>query len=116
MSAAIGVRRSAEGAGIECSITILERNARTGTKMRMSGGGKCNVTHQGSPAELLEAGFLRINERRFLRNALYGFSNSDLLELLHSRGVVTEVRPDGKVFPLSGDAASVAMAFEELLK
>ncbi len=116
MSAAIGVRRSAEGAGIECSITILERNARTGTKMRMSGGGKCNVTHQGSPAELLEAGFLRINERRFLRNALYGFSNSDLLELLHSRGVVTEVRPDGKVFPMSGDAASVAMAFEELLK
>ena len=116
MLAAIGARRGAEGAGIECSITIFERNARTGTKIRISGGGKCNVTHQGTPAELLEAGFLRINEQRFLRNALYGFSNNDLLELLHSRGVVTEVRPDGKVFPLSEDASSVAMAFEELLK
>ena len=116
MLAAIGARRGAESAGIECSITLLERNARTGTKIRISGGGKCNVTHQGTPAELLEQGFLRINERRFLRNALYGFSNSDLLELLHSRGVETGVRPDGKVFPLSGDAASVAMACEELLK
>lgn len=116
MSAAIASRRAAEEAGVTCSITLLERNDRLGTKIRISGGGKCNITHQGTPAEMLEQGFLRINERRFLRNALYGFSNSDLLELLHSRGVETEVRSDGKVFPLSGDASSVAMAFEELLK
>jgi hypothetical protein len=116
MSAAIGARRTAELSGIECTITLLERNPHLGTKIRISGGGKCNVTHQGSPAELLEQGFLRTNERRFLRNALYGFSSSDLLELLHSRGVETEVRPDGKVFPLSGDASSVARGFEEMLK
>ena len=116
MSAAIAARRGAEASGIACSITLLERNQRLGTKIRISGGGKCNVTHQGTPAEMLEQGFLRLNERRFLRNALYGFSSSDLLELLHSRGVETEVRPDGKVFPLSGDASSVALAFEELLK
>ena len=51
MLAAIGARRGAESAGIECAITLLERNARTGTKIRISGGGKCNVTHQGTPAE-----------------------------------------------------------------
>ena len=67
-------------------------------------------------AELLEQGFLHRNEARFLRNALYSFSNSDLLALLRSRGVETEERPDGKIFPVSGDAASVARAFEELLK
>jgi len=116
MSAAIGARRTAENSGIECSITLLERNHHPGTKIRLSGGGKCNVTHQGTPAELLEQGFLRTNERRFLRNALYGFSSTDLLELLHSRGVETEVRADGKVFPSSGDASSVAMAFEVLLE
>ncbi len=116
MSAAIAAQRTAERSGLDCSITLLERNTHPGTKIRISGGGKCNVTHQGTPAELLQQGFLRINERRFLRNALFGFSSSDLLELLHSRGVETEVRPDGKVFPLSGDASSVAMAFEELLK
>ncbi len=116
MAAAIAARRSAKGSGQPCSINIIERNARPGAKIRISGGGKCNVTHQGTPAELLEQGFLRRNEARFLRHALYSFSNSDLLELLRSRGVETEERPDGKVFPVSGDAATVARAFEELLR
>ena len=116
MAAAIAARRSAKASGQPCSITILERNFRSGTKIRISGGGKCNVTHRGTPAELLEQGFLRRNEARFLRHALYSFSNSDLLALLGSRGVETEERPDGKVFPLSGDAVTVARAFEELLQ
>ncbi len=116
MAAAIAARRSAERSGRSCTITLLERNARPGTKIRISGGGKCNVTHSGTPAELLEKGFLRLPERRFLRNALYGFSNSDLLELLRSRGVDTAERVDGKVFPVSGDASSVVAVFEDLLR
>jgi predicted Rossmann fold flavoprotein len=117
LAAAISARRAAEQSGISrdaCSITLLERNPRTGTKLRLSGGGKCNVTHEGSPEELLEKGFIRRNEQRFLRNALYSFTNSDLLDLLHSRGVRTEARADGKVFPESGDASTVALAFEDL--
>ena len=116
MAAAIAARRSAKVSGKPCSITLLERNPRPGTKIRLSGGGKCNVTHRGTPAELLEQGFLRRNEARFLRHALYSFSNSHLLALLRSKGVESEERPDGKVFPVSGEAASVARAFEELLK
>ena len=116
MVAAIAARRSAKGPSQPCSITLLERNARPGAKIRISGGGKCNVTHRGTPAELLEEGFLRRNEARFLRHALYSFSNSDLLELLRLRGVEIEERADGKVFPVSGDAATVVRAFEELLR
>ncbi len=116
IAAAIAARRSEKASGKPCSITIFERNVRPGTKIRISGGGKCNVTHRGTPAELLEQGFLRRNEARFLRHALYSFSNSDLLALLGSRGVETEERPDGKVFPRSGDALTVVRAFEELLR
>lgn len=115
--AAVSARRAAEDAGIgteACTITLLERNPRTGTKLRLSGGGKCNVTHEGSPQELLEKGFIRRNEQRFLRHALYSFTSSDLLDLLHSRGVGTEARADGKIFPDSGEASSVAIAFEDL--
>ena len=75
MLAAIAARRVAELSCMDFSITLLERNSRLGTKIGISGGGKCNVTHQGTPAEMLEQGFLRTNERRFLRNALYGFSS-----------------------------------------
>ncbi len=116
MSAAVAARRAAGRSGKSCSITLLERNARPGTKIRISGGGKCNVTHRGAPAELLEKGYLRQNEKRFLRHALYGFANTDLLDLLHSHGVETEERADGKIFPSSGDASSVVLAFEKLLR
>ncbi len=116
ISAAIAARRSAEHLGKSCTITLLERNARPGTKIRISGGGKCNVTHRGTPAELLDKGFLRLNEKRFLRHAFYAFSNSNLLDLLRSRGVEFAERADGKVFPISGEASSVVVAFEELLR
>ena len=116
ISAALAARRSAERSGSSCSIIMLERNARLAAKIRISGGGKCNVTHCGTPAVLLEQGFLRLTERRFLRHALYGFSNSDLLVLLQSQGVETAARADGKVFPTSGDALSVVTAFERLLR
>ena len=115
MSAAVAAKRAAERSGKGCSITVLERNARPGTKIRISGGGKCNVTHSGTPSELLEKGYLRSNEQRFLRPAFYSFTNTDLFDLLRSRGVETVERDDGKVFPLSGDASSVVVAFEELL-
>ncbi len=113
MMAALAARQSSATA---TSITLLERNGRTGTKIRISGGGKCNLTHTGSPPELLAKGFLRRNEARFLRNAIYTFSNSDLLALLQTQGVETDERADGKVFPLGGEASVVARAFEELLR
>ena len=116
MSAAVAAKRAAKRSGKGCSITVLERNARSGTKIRISGGGKCNVTHSGTPSELLEKGYLRSNEQRFLRPAFYSFTNTDLFDLLRSRGVETEERADGKVFPLSGDATLVVVAFEELLR
>ncbi len=118
MAAAISARKGAESRGIKagaCKITIVERNPGFGAKIRISGGGKCNVTHEGSPEEFLLKGFMRLNEQRFLRNAIYGFSGGDLLDLLLSKGVTTEIRPDGKIFPDSGEASSVANAFERML-
>ena len=116
MLAAISAKRAAQRSGRSCSVTVLERTPHSGTKIRISGGGKCNVTHSGTPGELLGAGFFRLRERRFLRPAVYGFSNRDLLDLLQSKGVVTGERSDGKVFPLGGDALTVVEAFEKMLR
>lgn len=114
--AAITAGRIAQKQGKRSAVTLLERNLQLGAKIRISGGGKCNVTHSGAPDELLEKGFLRKNEQRFLRHALYNFSNTDMLNLLHHQDVATEERPDGKVFPESGSSVSVIRAFEQLLK
>ncbi|MEE9905901.1 MAG: aminoacetone oxidase family FAD-binding enzyme [Chlorobium sp.] len=120
MLAAVAARDRARKLRIpdkDFSIVILERNRLPGEKIRISGGGRCNVTHAAEPDELLAKGFLRKGEQRFLRHALHAFGSDDLLAMLERQGVRCEARPDGKVFPVAGLSASdVVRAFERILE
>ncbi len=97
-------------------VTLLEANGRLGVKLRISGGGKCNITHAGPPKELLAA-FSR-EQARFLRPALHGFDSGAVMELLRREGVETYARDNGRIFPLDrpGSAAAVVAAFETLVR
>jgi predicted Rossmann fold flavoprotein len=97
-------------------VLLLEANGRLGVKLRISGGGKCNITHAGSPAQLLAA-FPRA-QARFLRPSLHAFGNGEVLDLLRGEGVETLARDNGRVFPLDrpGSAAAVTAAFEALVR
>jgi predicted Rossmann fold flavoprotein len=106
--AALGAR--AQGA----SATIYERNKRLGIKILISGGGKCNITHEASPRELAE-GFIR-REARFLRFALHELPPTAVLDALHDEGLETYTRDNGRVFPVSGRAEDVLAAFERMLE
>ena len=97
-------------------VTLLEANGRLGVKLRISGGGKCNVTHAGTVAELLQA--FPAAQARFLRPSLHGFTNEALLDLLRREGVATQVRDNGRVFPSDGPGSAhlVTAAFEALVR
>ena len=87
-------------------VLLLEKKSRLGTKILISGGGKCNLTHDGS-MEDIRAKF-RPNEGRFLQPSFYRFTNEDFLHLLHDKGMETYVRPDGRIFPVApADAKDV---------
>ena len=110
MLAAISARRTARSLGVadeRLSIVLLERNPKPGNKIAISGGGHCNLTHDADVKTLLEKGFLKKNEQRFLRHAIHSFSNADLLALFGRYGLKTEAREDGRVFPVSGRAGEV---------
>jgi hypothetical protein len=98
------------------AVILLEANGRLGVKLRISGGGKCNITHEGSPRELLAA-FSR-EQGRFLRPSLHAFDNGALLELLRREGVETYARENGRIFPRDrpGSAAAVVAALETLVR
>lgn len=95
-------------------VVLLEAGDRLGTKILISGGGKCNVTHQGPAPGLLSA-FPR-DQARFLRPALHAFGSADVLDLLARLGVPTAARPNGRVFPEAGTSREVARAFETLVR
>jgi predicted Rossmann fold flavoprotein len=98
------------------AVTLLEANGRLGVKLRISGGGKCNLTHAGTVAELLKA--FPPAQARFLRPSLHALTNAEVVALLHREGVATQARDNGRVFPLDGPGSAnlVTGAFEALVR
>jgi predicted Rossmann fold flavoprotein len=113
MCAAIAAARAARGL---LEVHLFERNPRPGIKILISGGGKCNITHEGPIEDILREGFPKKNEQRFLKHALYRFTNDDLLRMLESEHVHWHARENGRIFPDSGRAEEVLSAFERLLQ
>ncbi|NTV66531.1 MAG: aminoacetone oxidase family FAD-binding enzyme [Chlorobaculum sp.] len=119
MLAAISARRTARSLGVSderLRIVLLERNPKPGNKIAISGGGHCNLTHDADVKRLLDKGFLRKNEQRFLRHAIHSFSNADLLALFGRYGLKTEAREDGRIFPVSGRAGEVLDLLRRMLE
>ncbi len=114
--AALAARRAARDAAISLEVHLFERNARPGIKILISGGGKCNITHAGPVEDVLREGFPRRSEQRFLRNAMYRYTNEDVLALLARHGVQSHTRENGRVFPDAGRAEEVLAAFEMELR
>lgn len=108
MLAALAVRSVGQHA------TLFERNKRLGIKILISGGGKCNITHNATPRQM-EEGFIR-PEARFLRYAFHTLTSDALLAILHAEGLETFTRPNGRVFPVSGRADDVLSTFERMLQ
>jgi predicted Rossmann fold flavoprotein len=112
---AAGLIAAMRAAELGARVTLLEKNARLGMKILISGGGKCNLTHAG-PMEELRAAF-RPNEARFLKPAFYRYMNDDFLNLLHAAGMQTYARPDGRVFPVEpSDAKDVMVVLERVVR
>ena len=91
---------------------VIEANSVAGQKLLLTGGRRCNLTHQAEPKELVREFGAR---GRFLSYCLHEFSPRDVREFFASLGVPTKVekacpeqnRGDGCVFPLTNSAADV---------
>lgn len=86
------------------SILVLEKKARPGRKLLMSGAGQCNITHAGSIKDFLSH---YGDSGKLIRSVLQKHSNLALMSYIESLGVPLTEREDGKVFPLSLSARDV---------
>ncbi len=103
---AAGIIAAWRAASLGAKVLLLEKTSRIGTKILISGGGKCNITHDGPLEDLLRA--FRPNEARFIRPACYRFTNGQVVDMLTSRGLEVYTRPDGRIFPVNQTAKDVA--------
>ncbi|MBQ1274720.1 MAG: NAD(P)/FAD-dependent oxidoreductase [Cellulosilyticum sp.] len=80
------------------SVLVLERNKRAGRKLLVSGAGQCNFTHDGPIEHFLECYH---NQAKFIKKALFSFTNKDTMRFFESLDVPYQVFPNQKVFPKS---------------
>ena len=85
-------------------VLVLEKGSRAGRKLLLTGGGRCNLSHEGD----LESFASRYGSGgEFLRSALGRFSNRDTRAFFQHRGLPLLAEADGRIFPHAGGAAAV---------
>ena len=90
-------------------VTILEQTNTLLKKVKISGGGRCNVTHACFEVEELIKNYPR-GEKELL-SAFYQFQPKDMIEWLKKRGVKTKTEADGRMFPISDDSQTIIDCF-----
>jgi len=86
-------------------VTLFEATPHLLAKVRISGGGRCNVTHSCfEPAELVKK---YPRGGRELLGAFHRFQPRDTIEWFASRGVATKTEEDGRMFPITDDSATI---------
>jgi len=86
-------------------VVILEKTDKLLAKVRISGGGRCNVTH--ACFDLRELVKFYPRGKKELAQLFARFSTGDTVEWFESRGVPLKTETDGRMFPVTDNSASI---------
>ena len=90
-------------------VAILERGKDVLTKVRISGGGRCNVTHACFEPNLLTKFYPRGEKE--LRGPFFQFCPSETIEWFNDHGVTLKTEADGRMFPVSNNSQTIIDCF-----
>lgn len=88
---------------------LIEKNKKLGKKLAGTGGGRCNVTNNGTLEDLM-AGIP--GNGRFLYSVFSQFDNQDIIQFFTDNGVKLKVEDHGRVFPTSDQSRTIIQALE----
>ena len=102
MAACTAAERCAE-------VTLIERNSQLGIKVNITGKGRCNVTNDSEPENLIKN---TLTNGRFLYSAFAGLSAQDTMAFFEKIGVPLKVERGKRVFPVSDHARDITGALK----
>ena len=86
-------------------VIILEKSGKLLSKVKVSGGGRCNVTHACfSIAEMIKK---YPRGASFLKKAFHHFFTNDTIDWFAERGVVLKTESDGRMFPVTDNSQTI---------
>lgn len=95
-------------------ITLLEAGRELLAKVRISGGGRCNVTHACFDPGILVQNYPRGGKA--LRGAFTRFQPRDTVEWFASHGIKLKTEADGRMFPTTDDSATIVNSLIQAAK
>ena len=88
-----------------CTVTLLEKSSKLLSKVRVSGGGRCNVTHACFDNGSLVKNYPRGEKE--LRNVFSRFTTTDTIHWFEQRGVQLKTEADGRMFPVTDNSQTI---------
>lgn len=92
-------------------VILLEKSPKTLQKVRISGGGRCNVTHRPHDAKNFSRNYPRGGD--FLRKLFSVFDANDTVRWFESRGIKLATESDGRMFPVTNSSETIAHCLME---
>jgi len=86
-------------------VTILEKTCKLLSKVKISGGGRCNVTH--ALFDVVEMSKRYPRGQNFVKKTFHQFFTTDTIKWFEERGVKTKAERDGRMFPVTDSSQSI---------
>ena len=93
----------------ESQVTIFEKSDKLLSKVKISGGGRCNVTHACFQVSQLSKFYPRGAKQ--LKKAFSIFQPKDTVAWFRARGIDLKIESDGRMFPVSDDSQTIIDCF-----
>ena len=89
----------------DIEVTLVEKTDKLLSKVKVSGGGRCNVTHACfSIADMIKK---YPRGAAFLKKAFHHFFTTDTIEWFKQRGVILKTETDGRMFPVTDSSQTI---------
>lgn len=95
----------------QLEVLIVEKTHKLLTKVLVSGGGRCNVTHNSESIAQLSKAYPR--GKSFLKKSFNSFWVPHIIEWFAKEGIAIKTEEDGRMFPQSNSSATIANCFLE---
>jgi len=89
----------------DLQVTIVEKSNKLLSKVKVSGGGRCNVTHACFEIPEMIRNYPR--GANFLKKAFHQFFTADIIEWFKKRGVNLKTESDGRMFPTTDSSQTI---------
>ncbi|MBX2968963.1 MAG: NAD(P)/FAD-dependent oxidoreductase [Cyclobacteriaceae bacterium] len=91
------------------NVLILEKSSKLLAKVKVSGGGRCNVTHHEFQPKALAHHYPR--GEKMLRSLFQKFQTKDVVDWFAERGIALKAEPDGRMFPITDSSQTIIDCF-----